>query len=352
MSRRILIVGAGAVGSYLGGWLSHTGNDVTLLDPWAEHVEAIRKGGLSVKGPHEPFVAKPHVFHIHETQRLAFQDRFDIIFMCVKSFDTAWATQLGKPFLKPGGYMISAQNCWNDPVIAAAVGAQNAVGLIMSSIQVALWEPGRVERGGKKRRRDEGHDVFRAGEHDGRVSPRLRDLVELLDPIDGARTTDNLWGERWSKLCANSMGNPVSAASGLGSSEIAADARGRELTIRLASEAAKVGLALGYKVPPFGGADAAKWASADLGDVYEEFDATLARGAKGDSWKPSMGQDALKGRPTEINEMNGLVARRADEAGVRVPATKAIVECVRSIDAGRLKPDPVNIERVLVSAGF
>ncbi len=352
MSRRILIVGAGAVGSYLGGWLSHTGNGVTVLDPWAEHVEAICKNGLSVEGPHEPFVATPQAFHIHEAQRLAFQDKFDIIFVCVKSFDTSWAAQIGRPFLKPGGYMVSAQNCWNDPVIAATVGAENAVGLIMSSIQVALWEPGKVARGGKKRRRDAGHDVFRAGEHDGRVSSRLKDLVEMLDPIDGARTTDNLWGERWSKLCANSMGNPVSAASGLGSSEIAADARGRELTIRLGSEAASVGLALGYRIPPFGGADATKWAAADRGDVYEDLDGALARGSRGDSWKPSMGQDVSKGRPTEINEMNGMVARRADEVGVPVPATKAIVECVRSIDAGRLKPNPLNIERVLVSAGF
>jgi 2-dehydropantoate 2-reductase len=346
-----LIVGAGAVGSYLGGWLSHTGNDVTLLDPWAEHVEAIRMNGLSVKGPHEPFVAKPHAYHTHEGQRLAVQPLFDIVFVCVKSFDTHWAAQLGKPFLNPRGYMVSAQNCWNDPLIADAVGARNAVGLIMSSIQVALWEPGKVERGGKKRRRDEGHDVFRAGEHDGRVSPRISGLVEMLEPIDGARTTGNLWGERWSKLCANAMGNPVSAASGLGSGDIARDRRGRELMVRLAHETAKVGLTLGYTVPPFGGAPAAQWAAADRGDVYEELDGMLAARGGGD-WRPSMAQDVVKGRPTEINEMNGCVASRADDAGVPVPVTKAMVSTVRAIDAGTLRPARENIERTLVSAGF
>ncbi len=351
MSNRILIVGAGAAGSYLGGWLSHTGHGVTLLDPWAEHVEAIRKGGLSVSGPHEPFVAKPTAYHTHEAQRLASQPPFDIIFVCVKSFDTAWAVQLGRPFQKPGGYVVSAQNCWNDPIIATAVGAQNAVGLIMSSIQVALWSPGKVERGGKKRRRDEGHDVFRAGEHDGRVSARLHELVAMLTPIDGAKVTDNLWGERWSKLCANAMGNPVSAASGLGSAEIAADRRGRELTIRLAHETAKVGLTAGYRVPAFGGAPAEKWASADRGDVFEELDGMIAS-RPGGNWRPSMAQDVVKGRPTEINEMNGHVLLRAADASVAVPVTEAAVDVMRGIDAGRVKPSPLNIERILVAAGY
>lgn len=352
MGSRVLIVGAGAVGSYLGGWLSHTGHDITLLDPWAEHIEAIRTGGLSVRGPHEPFVAKPHAYHTHEAQRLAVLPRFDIAFVCVKSFDTHWAVQICKPFLRPGGFVVSAQNCWNDPVIAAAVGAPNAVGLIMSSIQVALWEPGNVERGGKTRRRDEGHDVFRAGEHDGRVSLRIKELVAWLGPIDGARTTDNLWGERWSKLGANAMGNPVSAASGLGAGDIAGDRRGRELMVRLAQETASVGLSLGYTVPPFGGAPAAQWAAAHRGDVYEELDAMLAARAGGGDWRPSMAQDVVKGRPTEINEMNGWVASRADDAGVPAPVTKAMVNTVRAIDAGTLRPARENIERTLVAAGF
>jgi 2-dehydropantoate 2-reductase len=173
----------------------------------------------------------------------------------------------------------------------------------------------------------------------------------MLEPIDGARTTDNLWGERWSKLCANAMGNPVSAASGLGSAEIASDRRGREMTIRLACETSEVGLALGYRVPSFGGVPAEKWASANRGDVYEELDGMLA-GRRGGNWRPSMAQDVVKGRPTEINEMNGFVARMADKVGIGVPVTKATVECVGAIDAGRLKAGPLNIERVLSSAGF
>jgi 2-dehydropantoate 2-reductase len=62
MAKKILFVGAGAVGSYIGSFLSRAGHDVTLVDPWAEQVEAIRKKGISVTGPHDPFEAHPKAF--------------------------------------------------------------------------------------------------------------------------------------------------------------------------------------------------------------------------------------------------------------------------------------------------
>ena len=70
MSPRILFIGAGAIGSYLGAFLSRSGHDVTLVDPWPEQVEAIRARGISVTGPHEPFEARPTALHVHEAQRL------------------------------------------------------------------------------------------------------------------------------------------------------------------------------------------------------------------------------------------------------------------------------------------
>ena len=118
----------------------------------------------------------------------------------------------------------------------------------MSKIGVALWKPGQVERGAEKGQ-GTGHDVFRVGEHDGRITARAKEVAEMLTVIDGALATDNLWGERWSKLCANAMGNPVQAMSGLGSSEIASSEVGRAITIHLGAESARVGLALGYRDP-------------------------------------------------------------------------------------------------------
>lgn len=351
-SKRIIFIGAGAVGSYLGGWLDHTGQDVTIIDPWAEQVEKIRAYGLRVEGPHEPFTAHPKMFHLHENELVARQERFDIGFIAMKAYDTRWAAHFIDPFVKSDGFIVSSQNCWTDPIVAAAVGAQRAVGLVMSSISVAMWDAGKVERPGKTRQRDAGHDVFRAGEHDGSESQRIRDLIEMLDPIDAGKTTTNLWGERWAKLSQNSMGNPVVAVSDMGMADLNKEQRGRELQVRLAAECARVGLALGINVEKFGGTTAQTWADSDRGDVYEELDGALAARAGGANWRPSMGQDVVKGRQTEINQMNGYVVERAAEAGVDVPVNRAIVEAVRAIDAGVLKPAKENIDAVLARAGF
>lgn len=94
MSKKLLFVGAGAIGSYLGAFLSRAGHDVTLVDPWAEQVETIRQRGISVTGPHEPFEARPAAVHLHEAARLP-RD-YDIAFVAMKAYDTAWAAQLGR----------------------------------------------------------------------------------------------------------------------------------------------------------------------------------------------------------------------------------------------------------------
>ncbi len=331
MSPRILFIGAGAIGSYLGAFLSRSGHDVTLVDPWHEQVEAIRARGISVTGPHEPFEARPTALHVHEAQRLAAD--FDVAFVAMKAYDTAW------------------ENCWNDPGVAAIAGQERSVGLVMSKIAVALWEPGHVERGAEKGS-GSGHDVFRAGEHDGKITPRVEALAKMLSVVDGAKVTDNLWGERWCKLCANAMGNPVQAMTQLGSLEIAAQPRGREITIRLAAESARVGLAAGYSIPKFNGAEAKTWASADDKAVYAELDAMLVpKATSGRNWKASMAQDVAKGRRSEIEQMNGHVAARGLELGVPTPVTSAVIAIVREIDAGTRKPSPALIEQALTAAG-
>ena len=349
MAKKILFVGAGAIGSYIGSFLSRAGHDVTLVDPWAEQVETIRKKGISVTGPHDPFEAHPKAFHLNESQRMP-RD-FDLAFVAMKVYDTAWAAQLALRHLAPNGYLVASENCWPDPILASVAGASRCLGLIMSKIGVAVWKPGQVERGAEKGQ-GTGHDVFRVGEHDGRITARAKELAEILKVVDGALVTDNLWGERWSKLCANAMGNPVVGMSNLGSFDVASSEVGRAITIHLASESARVGLALGYRIPKFNGNTAEQWAAADRRDVYEALDKQLTpTGTSGRNWRASMGQDVTKGRPTEIDYMNGHVVAKGQEVGVPTPVSAATVEMVREIDAGTRKPDPQNIGHVLKRAG-
>jgi 2-dehydropantoate 2-reductase len=350
MGKKLLFVGAGAIGSYLGAFLARAGHDVTLVDPWADQVETIRQRGISVTGPHEPFEARPVAVHLHEAARLA-RD-YDIAFVAMKAYDTAWAAQLALRHLAPAGYVVAAQNCWPDPVVAGVAGASRAVGLVMSKIGVALWKPGQVERGIEKGQ-GKGHDVFRAGEHDGGITPRATELAQMLSVIDGAQVTDNLWGERWAKLCANAMGNPVQAMSGLGTLEIASSEVGRAITIHLAAESARVGLALGYRVPKLNGAAADQWADASRRETYEALDRMLTpASASGRNWRASMAQDVAKGRPTEIDYMNGYVVAQGREHGVATPVSAAVVEVMHEVEKGVCHPAPQNIELVLRRAGL
>ncbi len=349
MAKRLLFVGAGAIGSYLGGHLARAGHDVTLIDPWAEQVEAIRRDGLAVEGPHEPFVARPAAVHLHEAARLP-RD-FELTFVAMKAYDTAWATQLALRHTGPAGAVISAQNCWPDPIVAGIAGAGRSVGLVMSRIGVALWKPGRVERGVEKGQ-GAGHDVFRVGEHDGRVTPRVQELAQMLSVIDGARVTENLWGERWAKLSQNAMSNPLQALSGLGSVEVASSEVGRTLMIRLAAESARVGLALGHRVPAFGGAPAERWADATRRETWEALDQMLTPAAAGGrNWRASMAQDVAKGRRTEIDEMNGYVVAEGRRLGIATPVSAAIADVVREIEAGARSQSPQNLEIALRRAG-
>src|ERR671925_253266 len=266
MTKRIAVVGAGALGGYVGGTLAHLGHDVTLIDPWPEHVETIRARGLELDGmtPEERFtVRKAKMLHITEVQSLA-RTPIDVAFVSVKSYDTPWATALIAPYLSEQGFVVSLQNCMNEETIAGVVGWGRTVGVVASLISVDLYEAGRIRRtipkGGDK------HTVFRIGEPHGRITPRVEELVGWFRGIDSSKATTNLWGERWSKLTQNSMGNPVTAATGLTSGACLRDERIRRFQIALAGEAVRVGQALGYMLEKIRGADPESLAKAASGD--------------------------------------------------------------------------------------
>jgi 2-dehydropantoate 2-reductase len=340
-------MGAGAVGSYIGAFLSREGHDVTLIDMWAPHVDAMNENGIRVSGTQGDFTVPVKAVHMTEAQKI--KDPFDIAFLAVKSYDTEWATHFINRFVSLTGVVVSAQNCMNDHLIASIVGHHREVGCVMSGITVALWEPGHVTRGGQPGR-GRGHDVFRVGELHGRITARVEELADLLGAIDAARPTSNIWGERWSKLTTNASSNPVIALAGMGSKEVAQLPQARWIQTHIAKESVQVGRALGYEIEPISGVPAERWADADRGDVFEELDAlSLARGG-GLDWKSSMAQDVTKGRRTEIDYMNGLIVEQGRAAGIPTPVNSATVETVRGIDAGLLSPDPSNIDRLVEAA--
>jgi 2-dehydropantoate 2-reductase len=111
-------------------------------------------------------------------------------------------------------------------------------------------------------------------------------------------------------------------------------------------------LALGHNVENFGGKTAKEWSDASRGDVYELLDAELAEKSSGANWRPSMAQDVVKGRPTEIYQMNGFVCQQGSTVGIDTPVNAAMADVIRAIDAKEIESGFENVDRVLKSAGY
>ena len=306
---RIGIIGAGAIGSIVGGLLTKAGHDVTLVDQWPEHVETIKAKGLRLSGTCGEHTIPVKALHIHEAQSV--QEPFEAVFIAVKSYDTEWATALGVRYLKqPDGVVVVFQNGINEERVAAVAGKERTLGCVIT-IGAGMYEPGHAMR------TDSGKLGFKLGELDGRDTERARELVRILNDVAPAKLTGNLWGERWSKLAVNCMANPLAGLSGLGSAEVRSQPVPRRIAIQIAAE----------------------------GRGLAEVEADMAAGTRFLSGgRPSLLQDVLKGRRTEVDYLNGYVSEQGRRAGVKTPFNDAIVELIRSHGIGTLKPDPKNLE--------
>jgi 2-dehydropantoate 2-reductase len=164
----------------------------------------------------------------------------------------------------------------------------------------------------------------------------------LLKSVDSAKVTANLWGERWSKLTANTMTTGLSAASGLDLNEVVAYAPARRLQVRLAAEAIRVGTAAGFKLESIRGVAPAKWlaAAGDDATALAEVEQAMLDGLRRrpEGGRSGTAQDIAKNRRTEVDFMNGYVAARGEELGVAAPTHTAIASLVKRIELHELSP--------------
>src|SRR5438552_3415402 len=288
---RIGIVGAGAIGCVVGGLLTKAGRDVTLIDQWPEHVEAMKRQGLRLSGTCGEHTVRVKAIHVHELQLVTVP--FDAVFVAVKSYDTEWATALALGYLaRPDGVVVDFQNGVNDERVAAVAGRERTLGCVIT-IGAGMYEPGHATR------TDTGTIGFKLGELDGRDTARARALARILSDVAPAQVTTNLWGERWSKLAVNCMANPLAGLSGLGSAEVRSEPVPRRIAIHIAAEVVEVGRASGYEIEPIYGIAAQRFVDAMEGRGLADVERDMAPGAGHLSGgRPSVLQDVPRGPRT------------------------------------------------------
>jgi 2-dehydropantoate 2-reductase len=333
--KKVAVLGTGAIGSSVGADFTRAGYDVVLIDQWAAHVEAMKSRGLHIKMAEEELHVPVRAFHLCEL--CATHPRFDIVFLAAKSYDTLWMVQVIKPYLKEDGVLVSLQNSINDEWIPSIIGYQRDVGSVLE-LSAEIFEPGQVKRNSNHKK-----TWFALGELHGRMTPRLKEIAEILGNAGRVDMTTNIWGAKMSKLVVNTMISGVCGIFGLRDWELIQRPELVEVSIRLGRESLQVGTNLGYNMEPIFGMSAQDlMGSTD--DVLKKSLLTLVSHI-GKEARSMIYQDLLKKRRTEIDYINGLVVRKGREANVPTPFNATVASVIKQIELGELEPDISNLSK-------
>ena len=334
---KLAVLGVGAIGSNIGAYLARAGRDITLIDMWPAHVEEMKRGGLKVTAQDEEFTVRVKAVHLGDVCSL--HEQFDAVFLSVKSYDSVWAAKFIEPYLKPAGVLVPAQNSINEEWVAPVIGYTRTIGCVVT-LGAGLYEPGHVLRTSSPSR-----PSFAVGELNGMITPRVHELVKVLSSVGPAHATANLWGDRWAKLTVNSMANAIAGVTGMNSAEMRTSPDVFSITVKIAGEALTVAQTLGVQVEPVGGIPAKAYLDAARGVGLEELrNKWVEAGRSIGAGRPSLLQDMMKGRRTEVDYLNGYVVRKGREVGVPTPMNEAIVEVAKRMEAGELKQGPDNLK--------
>jgi 2-dehydropantoate 2-reductase len=343
MIRRVALLGTGAIGSSVAADLAKSGRDVTIVDQWPAHVEAIKAQGLRVVMSDDDFTVRVPARHLCDLA--ASNDTFDLVMLAAKSYDTRWLTEFVKPYLAPDGVMVGLQNGMNDEAIASIVGIERTLGCVVE-LSAEVFTPGLVQRNTTRQ-----STWFGFGELDGTYTPRLREIEAMMGCTAKISLTPNITGAKWTKLVNSSMILSVFGMLGLQSWQATDIPEVFRLCIRVGKETIAVGAASGLEIEPIFGFTAEQL----LGSTDETVEKLLRAvlGHLGPNARKARGvvlQDYLKGRRTEVESLTGVVVEAGRKAGVPTPANAAVLEVNRMIREGRLQPAPTNIaivERML-----
>ncbi|OWT73437.1 MULTISPECIES: ketopantoate reductase family protein [unclassified Achromobacter] len=289
------VMGAGAVGCYFGGMLARAGHTVTLIGR-ASHVEAMRQQGLYL----EAQAFQEHIPVIATTEADGASGA-DLVLFCVKSADTEAAGRALLPHLAPGTLVLSLQNGVDNAERLRAVLPQTVVPAVVY-VATEMAGPGHVKHHGR------GELVI--GESAGSAA-----VAEVLEAAKvPTRVSDNVMGALWAKLLVNCAYNALSAIARQPYGQLVRGTGVDEAMRAVMEECLAVARADGITVP---------------GDSWAAIE-QIARSMPGQY--SSTAQDMMRGKLTEIDYLNGYVARRGQAHGIATPVNSLLHTMVKLLE--------------------
>ena len=302
---KIAVIGAGAMGSVYAGLLADAGHEVWAVDTWAAHVDAIRRNGLRIEGASGDRTAR-----VRATTEAREAGPCDLAIVATKVRHTAAAARAAGEILRPGAAAVTIQNgLGGGDAAVAELGAGRVVIGVAGGFGARMLAPGHA--------RHEGMELIRLGEAAGPATGRLREIAGVWEGAGfRVRCFDDIHQPVWEKLICNGAFGAVCALTGMTVGEVLDSADAWPVAAACAREGAAVARAKGIRL----GFDDAEAYARDFG-------------AKIPGGRPSMWQDLKAGRPSEIDAINGGVARAGREAGVATPTHDLLAGLVRAAEA-------------------
>jgi 2-dehydropantoate 2-reductase len=323
---RIAVLGTGANGSGIGADLARVGLDVTFVDQWPANVEAIRERGVRVELPTGTEVTTVPVLHLCQAAEL--RERFDVVLLLVKAYDTRWACELIRPYVAEDGVVVGVQNGMTAGDILEIMGPHRAVGAVIE-VTAAMDEPGIVQR-------HSGHERswFAVGAPDRASAHHVDTVAAILSNAGVVEVTDDIASAKWMKLVLNAAELVPSAILDLSIAECARAEGMREVMLAAGNEAIRAAQLMGLRVRPIFGmtGEAASSPETFVATVLDE----LLAGYVLPHSRSTVLQDWSKGRRAEVRDINGAVVEALAGFGEDAPVNRAVVELAAEIEAGRL----------------
>jgi len=306
--RSVAVVGAGAVGSFFGGMLARTGRPVTLIARPA-HVQAIERAGLQLL-----MAGRTETIRTAASTEVAAVRDADLVLFCVKSTDTEAVAREMAPHLAPDALVVSLQNGVENAATIARHVRQTVVPAVVY-VATAMPAPGTVEHHGR------GDLVVGALDRRSNVDAAfMRRLHALVDTFAEAqvpvRISHDVMAELWSKLMVNCAYNAISGIAQVDYGHLVALPEARALQEAVVREVVAVAQADGVELPLDAALEAMRRIAPAMPRQYS-----------------STAQDMQRGKRSEIDHLNGFVARRGAELGIATPANQALHALVKLIEA-------------------